>query len=245
VGTCNEKILVINSEIEVNQLLQKRLTSLGYDVFSTLNTKTALIYIAKELFDLVLIDAILSKFDCYDMCLKIRENSKIPIILLGSLGSLKDRVMILDSGADDYIRKPFSPKELEARILALLRRSSIRNPQLLEQKRKVLLKVGNLVINLNTKSIYKNDFEIYLTNIEYKLLELLVNNAGKKLSRIKILEVVWGYNPQRMIDTRIVDVNIARLRAKIEENSGNPDFIITARGVGYIFLDRLEIFDKH
>ena len=238
-GTCNEKILVINSEIEVNQLLQNRLTLLGYDVFSTLDTKTALMYIAKELFDLVIIDVILSKSGGYEMCRKIREISKVPIILLGSLDSITSRVMALDLGADEYIIKPFSPKELEARIRALLRRSSFHNPQPFDKKRKALLKIGNLVINLNVKSVYKNDFEIKLTNIEYKILELFINNAGKKLSRTKILEAVWGYTPQRRVDTRIVDVNIARLRAKIEENPSNPDFIMTARGVGYIFLGQL------
>ena len=110
-GTCNEKILVINSEIEINQLLQNRLTLLGYDVFSTLDTKTALMYIAKELFDLVIIDVILSKSGGYEMCRKIREISKVPIILLGSLDSITSRVMALDLGADEYIIKPFSPKD--------------------------------------------------------------------------------------------------------------------------------------
>ena len=241
--TFSGKILVINNEIEANHLLQKRLTFLGYNIFSTLDKKIALKYIAKELFDLVIIDASFSQFNEYEMSHKIREISKIPIILLGSLDSIKNRVQVLDSGADDYIVKPFSPKELEARMGALLRRSNSHNPELLDnKKRQALLKVGNLIINLNTKSVYKNDLKLNLTSIEYRILELLINNAGKKLSRTKILETLWGYTPQRTIDTRVVDVNISRLRAKIEENPSNPNFVITARGIGYIFLDQLENF---
>lgn len=241
--TFSGKILVINSGIEANHLLQKRLTFLGYNIFSTFNTKTALRYIAKEVFDLVIIDDSFPKSNEYKMCHKIREISKTPIILLGSLDSIKRRVQVLDSGVDDYIVKPFSPKELEARMGALLRRSNNHNSELLDNKKgQALLKVGNLIINLNTKSVYKNDLKINLTSIEYRILELLINNAGKKLSRTKILETLWGYTPQRTIDTRIVDVNIARLRAKIEENPSSPNFVITARGIGYIFLDQLEKF---
>jgi OmpR family response regulator RpaB len=143
--------------------------------------------------------------------------------------------MGLDSGADDYIIKPFSPKELESRIRSVLRRFNSNNSTS-SKKNKIVLKTNNLVINLNTRQVSKNGLVIKLTNIECNILELLINNHGKKLSRSMILNNVWGYIPQRIVDTRIVDVHIARLRSKIEEDAANPDLIITERGVGYVFL---------
>jgi OmpR family response regulator RpaB len=238
VRTCNGKILVISGEIEVGLFLKKRLTALDYTVLLISNTNLALRHCANEQFDLVISDVILSNLDGYEVCRKIRQTSKIPIILLSSLGNIKNLIMGLDLGADDFLIKPFSPKELEARIRVLLRRYGIHN-KLPDKRKKNTFKIGSLVINLNTKLVSKNGFNIKLTNIEYSLLELLVNNAGKKMSRTIILDNVWGYTPQRMVDIRIVDVHIARLRAKIEEDTSNPEFIMTARGIGYTFLNQL------
>lgn len=231
----NEKILIIDNEIETGQLLKRRLTNLGYNVILTLTVNDALVSFTRECFDLVIIDIILPKLDGYEICRKIRNTSKVPIILLSALGSIQNRIMGLDLGADDYIIKPFSPKELEARIRSVLRRCTIHHTP--ARKRKKNLEIGNLVINLNKRFVFKNNLEIKLTSIESNVLELLVNNAGKELSRTMILDNVWGYTPQRIVDTRIVDVHISRLRLKIEENPSDPDLIITVRGIGYVFLN--------
>ena len=161
-------------------------------------------------------------------------NSQIPIIILTALNNTSNQVLGLELGADDYIIKPFSPTELEARIKSVLRRAdlSLQKPKKSEQK---IFRIGNLAINLDKKAVLKNDLRIKLTATEYSVFELLIENSGKSISRKKILENVWGYTPERDIDARIVDVHISRLRAKLEENPGKPDFIITVRGKGYMF----------
>ena len=142
--------------------------------------------------------------------------------------------MGLELGADDYIIKPFSPTELQARVKSLLRRSSFKNQAPLKKESKVV-QVGNLVINTETKIVISNNLKINLTRVEYRILELLVENAGSEITRATILSNVWGYIPERSIDTRIVDVHISRLRSKLKEDANNPDMIITIRGIGYTF----------
>jgi OmpR family response regulator RpaB len=230
----NKKILVVNNEVEISKLLSVRLTNLGYKVFLAFSGKEALISFSQDQPDLIIIDIILPILDGYEVCRKIRENSQIPIIILTSLNNISDRVQSLALGADDYITKPFSPQELEARIKALFRRT---NPshETLTKRKKHIFHVGNLIIDRNRKIILKNNSAIKLTNIEFNVLELLLENTGNYLSRTKILDNIWGYTPERHVDTRIVDVHISRLRAKIEENPRTPDLIITARGKGYKF----------
>ena len=128
----------------------------------------------------------------------------------------------------------FSPKELEARIKSLLRRSKhlVKNSSSRPQK---IVKIGNVIIDFNTRTIETKYSKVKLTGIEYSLLELLIDNPGKQLSRSKILNNVWGYTPERYVDTRIVDVHISRLRSKLELDPVNPELIITVRGIGYMF----------
>jgi OmpR family response regulator RpaB len=230
----NSKILIADGEIEINQLLTTRLTSLGYKVFSVFNGNDALLSFNNERFDLIIIDIILPKLDGYEVCRRIRENSEVPILLLTTLNNISDRIVGLELGADDYLIKPFSPKELEARIRSLLRRSN-NNIQRSAEKNKKVFQISNLLINMNTRVILKDNSEIKLSSIEYSILELLAENEGNHLSRTMILNNVWGYMPERSIDTRIVDVNISRLRSKIEKDPRNPDLIITVRGLGYMF----------
>lgn len=232
--TYNEKILIVSGDSGMNKLLSSRLTTLGYKIFYTFNGEDALIFFNKEEFDLIIIDLILPKFDGYEVCTKIRENSKVPIILLSELTSVANRITGLELGADDYIVKPFSSKELESRVRSVLRRYNQTNSTSFEKKRRIF-QINNLFIDMNTRIISKNNSEIKLTSIEHNILELLIDNAGKNLSRVAILDNVWGYTPERYIDTRIVDVHISRLRLKIEEDPKNPDLIITARSIGYMF----------
>jgi|TARA_B100000768_G_scaffold179972_1_gene198829 OmpR family response regulator RpaB len=230
----NEKILVIDGDIDIRQILATRLTILGYKVFLSSNGKDALVSFNKEQPDLIILDLILPKIDGYDVCRTIRSNSQIPILIITSLANIADRISGLELGADDYITKPFSPKELEARIRCILHRSTQKaeNPSRKLHKK---FQIGNLVIDLNTRIISTKYSKTRLTFIENNLLELLIENAGHKLSRQDILSNVWGYTPERYVDTRIVDAHISRLRTKIKVDPTNPNLIITIRGIGYMF----------
>lgn len=230
----SKKILVVDDDLNVRRLLAKRLTILGYKVFLASHGKDALIFFHNEKPDLIVLDIVLSKLDGYEVCSKIREISSVPIIILTTLDKIPDRLRGFELGVDDYILKPFSSKELEARIKTVLRRTGTLSPKILTNRKKVF-SFGNLVINTNTNTVLKNNKEIKLTGVESSIMQLLVENAGKILSRANILQNIWGYMPERAIDTRIVDVHISRLRSKIEENRKNPEIILTVRGIGYKF----------
>ena len=228
-----EKILIVDNEIPIRQLLQARLSNLGYKVFLTSNGKDAIISFIKEQPDIIILDLILPKLDGYAVCRKIREQSDIPIIILTTLDNISDQVLDLGLEVNDYVTKPFSPKELEFRI-----RSVLYNYNLQVNKsftRKKIFQINELIVDMDKKVVSKTNRIIKLTETEFNLLELLIENAGNTLSRLTILENIWGYTPERYTDTRLIDVYISKLRLKIEENSRNPDLILTVRGVGYMF----------
>lgn len=231
----NEKILVVDDELSIRQILETRLSIRGYKVILAANGEEALQLFRKEQPDLVILDIMLPKIDGYQVCSEIRKESSVPIIMLTALGDISDRVMGLELGADDYVMKPFSPKELEARVRAVLRRlestASITN----HNTNQNILQIGALAIDTNKRQVFKGTERVKLTGMEFNLLELLVMKAGERLSRSMILDRVWGYTPERYLDTRVVDVHISRLRSKLEEDPSNPDLIITARGTGYMF----------
>ena len=162
---------------------------------------------------------------------KLKE-SKVPIIMLTALGGISDRVTGLELGADDYVIKPFSPKELEARIRSVLRRTQ---KPVTQKANSEIFYMGNLKIDTLKRQVFKSNRRIKLTGTEFNLLELLINRAGERLTRTLILDKIWGYIPERYVDTRLVDVHISRLRSKLEEDPSNPDLILTARGTGYMF----------
>ena len=202
----NARILVVAPELEVQNLLVKRLTKFGFIV-------------------------VLAS-DGYSLCRKIRERSALPIIICAS--DVSDRVLGLDIGANDYLTKPFSPNELEARIRAQLRHI-ISRPKNSKIKNFENIRFGDLHIDLKTRFVARGISPIKLTDFGYNLLELLINQAGNPMSRKIIIANVWGFAPERAIDTRIVDMHISRLRSKLEKNPKDPDLIITIRGVGYMF----------
>lgn len=228
-----EKILVVDDEIPVCEILDIRLSISGYIVFIAKNSQEAISIFREKNPDLVILDLMLPKLAGYDIYNELRKNSNVPVIILTALGDISDRVMGLEFGADDYLSKPFSPKELEARIRSVLRRINRTNPK----TSKPLLYFNSLTIDINKKQIFKKGKQIHLTEIEYNLMELLILNAGKTVSREHIFSSIWGYVPFRYLDTRIVDVHISRLRAKLENDVRNPDLILTARGVGYMFTN--------
>ena len=237
------RILIADDEANIRRILETRLRLAGFEVAAAVNGMQAL-----ELFrsfepDALVLDVMMPELDGFAVTERIRAQSEVPIILLTSLSDVGDRLTGLKLGADDYILKPFSPKELELRIRCVLRRSS---PSLLSGKqanngaeRKLTsshwLLVGNFKVDLTRRKAYRGDERIRLTGMEFSLLELLINRAGEPVSRLDILEQVWGYKPTRSNDSRVVDVHISRLRAKVEEDVEVPELILTTRGKGYMF----------
>lgn len=233
-SNCKEKILIVDDEISIRRILETRLSMIGYKVISASDGEEALETFRKEYPTLVILDVMMPKLDGYGVCQELRKESDVPIIMLTALGDVSDRITGLELGADDYIIKPFSPKELEARIRSVLRRidkiainSSIPSSGIIH--------IGSLKIDTNKRQVYKNNERIKLTGMEFSLLEMLISKAGEAFSRSAILQEVWGYTPERHVDTRVVDVHISRLRAKLEDDASNPDLILTSRGTGYLF----------
>lgn len=233
-GTYKSNILIVDSETSVRQSLAKHFIYLGYKVFLSTNGAEALRTINKENIHLVILDILLPKIDGYEVCRQIRKKLHIPIIILTALDNFTNRIMGLESGANDFVIKPVSLKELEIRVRYNLHHHNLQNSKKIPTQQEVFYS-GSLIINLTKQQVLLNNRQLLLTKIEFSLLQLLVQNAGRKLSRAIILDNIWGYTPERYIDTRIVDVHISRLRLKLEENPKNPDFILTARGIGYVF----------
>ena len=229
-----EKVLVVDDEASIRRILDTRLSMIGYIVITACDGEEALSSFRKEDPNLVILDVMMPKLDGYGVCQEIRKTSDVPIIMLTALGDVADRITGLELGADDYVIKPFSPKELEARIRSVLRRTE--KIQLSSNNYKSgIVQFSFLKIDFNRRQVYKADERIKLTGMEFSLLELLVSRSGQAFSRAGILQEVWGYTPERHVDTRVVDVHISRLRAKLEIDPSNPDLILTARGTGYLF----------
>ena len=235
-----EKILVVDDEASIRRILETRLSMIGYTVVTAADGDEALAVYKKELPNLIILDIMMPKLDGYGVCQEIRKDSDIPIIMLTALGDVADRITGLELGADDYVVKPFSPKELEARIKAILRRvdkMSLHSTAVSSG----IISMGGIKIDPNRRQVYKQNEKIRLTGMEFSLLELLMSKSGEAFSRASILQEVWGYTPERHVDTRVVDVHISRLRSKLEEDPSNPDLILTARGTGYLFQKITEI----
>lgn len=230
-----EKVLVVDDEASIRRILDTRLSMIGYIVITACDGEEALSLFKKEDPNLVILDVMMPKLDGYGVCQEIRKNSDVPIIMLTALGDVADRITGLELGADDYVIKPFSPKELEARIRSVLRRTEKVQLSTTNNSNSGVVQFNFLKIDFNRRQVYKSDERIRLTGMEFSLLELLVSKSGQAFSRAEILQEVWGYTPERHVDTRVVDVHISRLRAKLEIDPSNPDLILTARGTGYLF----------
>ena len=236
--TSRQKILVADDEARIRRILETRLKMVGYDVVLAEDGEEAVELFNKENPDLVVLDVMMPKMDGYGVTREIRRNSDIPIIILTALGDVSERITGLELGADDYVIKPFSPKELEARVKAVLRRTSDKSvvvPTGGKATAKNVITTGNIKIDTARRQVYRKNERIRLTGMEFSLLELLVNNSGQAYSRNEILQHVWSYPADHRIDTRVVDVHISRLRSKLETDPTNPELILTARGIGYMF----------
>ncbi|MBO8244622.1 response regulator [Prochlorococcus marinus XMU1411] len=229
-------ILVVDDEPAVLKVLVTRLQLAGYQVYSATNGEEALESFHRDSPDLIVLDVMLPKMDGFAVCRRIRAESVVPIIFLTALEAISERVAGLDLGADDYLSKPFSPKELEARIATILRRMGP-TVAVAETKEvpsgKGVMKFGSLVVDTNRRQVSRAGDRISLTYTEFSLLELLFDEPGKVVPRAEILEQLWGYPPRRAADLRVVDVYVARLRGKLEPDPRNPELILTVRGIGY------------
>ncbi|WP_341531954.1 response regulator transcription factor (plasmid) [Nostoc sp. UHCC 0302] len=233
------RILVVDDEASIRRILETRLSMIGYNVVTASDGEEALSAFHVAAPDLIVLDVMMPKLDGYGVCQELRKQSDVPIIMLTALGDIADRITGLELGADDYMVKPFSPKELEARIASVLRRRDHKSSANTIPNFGII-RVGNLKIDMNKRQVHKNNERIRLTGMEFSLLELLVNNTGQVFSRLEMLQQVWGYVPGRNVDTRVVDVHISRLRTKIESDPNNPELILTARGRGYLFQRIIE-----
>ncbi len=221
----NKTILIVEDEKNISRFLELELTHEGYEVDKAYDGKEALEKLEASSYDLVVLDIMLPKINGMTVLIRLRKFSSIPVIMLTAKDDTMDKVMGLDSGADDYLTKPFEIEELFARIRVCLKHKKV------DIEDSNLLEFGKLKINNNMMSVYYNDNEINLTKKEYELLKFLLENKKIVLSRDIILNKVWGYD--YFGDTNIVDVYIRYLRSKIDEKY-NIKLIHTVRGVGYI-----------
>ena len=219
------KILVVDDEPAVTDLLAYNLRKAGYEILLAADGNEALRQARTSSPDLILLDLMIPEVDGLDVCRELRKTSNVPIIMLTARGEEIDRVVGLELGADDYVSKPFSVRELLARIKAVLRRAQQSNDEPIT----ILRGKGGLQINVETRIATANEIVLSLTRLEFDLLALFLTNAGRVLTRERLLEQAWGYD--FVGDTRAVDSAIKRLRAKLREASAEADSIEAVRGV--------------
>ena len=221
------KILVVDDEQVLVKGIKFNLEHEGYQVEVGCDGEQAVELAREGSFDLILLDLMMPKIDGLQACMRIREFSNVPIIMLTAKGEDTDKIMGFECGADDYITKPFNILELKARVRALLRRSGAA-----EQKRgEAVLEAGHIRLDTAGRSAWREGIPVELTAKEFDLMELLLRNPGRVYSRENLLNVVWGY--EYIGDYRTVDVHVRRLREKLELDPASPAFIRTKWGVGY------------
>lgn len=217
------RVLVVEDDAEIADVLRRTLRQEGHDVRTAGDGQEALSAAAEFVPDLVILDLGLPKLDGVEVLRRLRADDDVPILILTARSELDDRVEGLDSGADDYLVKPFERQELLARMRALLRRRPPRGT--------ASLVVGDLQLNPGTREVLRGERGIELTNREFELLEFLMRNERLVISRERLLEEVWGYDPMAMTNT--IDVFISNVRRKLEEG-GEPRLLHTKRGAGYV-----------
>lgn len=228
------KILVVDDEAPIANILDFNLKKEGYEVILAHDGEAAVELAFSENPDLILLDLMLPKKDGMQVCREIRNKMDVPIIMLTAKNSEIDKVLGLEFGADDYVTKPFSTRELMARVKVNLRRM-VKKVEEPEENQSNEVKIKDIVIYPDAYVIKKNNEVIDLTRREFDLLYYLTKHKGQVLTRENLLQTVWGYD--YFGDVRTVDVTVRRLREKIETDSSNPEYIMTRRGVGYFMGD--------
>ncbi len=227
------KILVIEDEKPISDIIKFNLEKEGFEMITAYDGLEGLSLARSVEVDLILLDIMLPGMDGFEVCKKVREQSNVPIIMATAKAEEVDKVLGLEFGADDYITKPFSIRELTARIKANIRRTAMPIQQMQNDTAKQSIQSGNLLIDLLKYEVSKSGEVIPLTVREFDLLKFLALQKEQVFSREQLLASVWGY--EYYGDMRTVDVTVRRLREKIEDDSAKPEFIMTRRGVGYYF----------
>ena len=227
------KILVVDDERIIVKGIKFNLESEGYTVDVGYDGEEAVAKARSENYDLIILDLMMPKKDGLEACQEIRSFSTVPVIMLTARSEKSDLLMGFESGADDYITKPFEILELKVRVRALLRRASLAGSA--ESPADAILRAGHIAVDSERRSAYKNGRAVELTMKEFDLILFFMKNSGKVFSRESLLNLVWGYDYQG--DTRTVDVHVRRLREKLEIDPARPEYIITKWGVGYYFAD--------
>jgi DNA-binding response OmpR family regulator len=221
------RVLLIDDDERLNALLTTYLGRFGFSVRAVTHPEQGLRVLKSDPPEVVVLDVMLPEIDGFTLCRKIRESSRIPIVMLTARGDVTDRIVGLELGADDYLPKPFEPRELLARMQAVLRRGSSRE----DQER---FRIGSLDVNCATRSAQMGGRDLVLTSAEFELLGLLVRNRGRVLSRDRIINETRGIDWEAY--DRSIDVLISRLRQKLGDDPRHPAFIRTVRSAGYLFI---------
>jgi phosphate regulon transcriptional regulator PhoB len=223
-----KKILIVDDEPDIVQLISYNLKKEGFHISTALDGEEALTKVREGHLDLIILDLMLPGIHGMELCRILRNNPKtahVPIIMLTARGEESDKIRGLETGADDYMTKPFSPKELLARVKAILRRSKER------QTEDKTIRIGDLTIDTETFSVSKGGAPLNLSATEFRLLLYLVQQPGRVFSRDQLLDAVW--KEETFVESRTVDVHIRRLRTQIEDDPSNPRYLKTRRGIGY------------
>lgn len=222
-----KKILVIDDDKKLNELLHDYLTKFDYSVISSTKPSEGMKLIKRENPDLVILDIMMPEMDGFEVCKKIRSENSVPIIMLTARGEVTDRVVGLELGADDYLPKPFEPRELAARIQTILRRSKL-------DSKADIKKCGGLVVDFSKHLVKKGNTIIDLTNAEFEILKIFLKRPGIVFTRNQILDRLWDIEWD--VYSRSVDVLISRLRQKLNDDPKKPKYIKTIWGAGYMFV---------
>ncbi len=230
-------ILVVDDEQNIVDILKSNLEREGYEVLVAFDGEDAVEMCKTKSPDLVLLDCMMPGMDGFDVCKTIRRNSNVPIVMLTAKSEELDKVLGLELGADDYITKPFSVREVLARVKAQLRRVNIQEREM-QIKDEVVISIGDIMIDKDAYQVYGAGKPLELTLREYELVLFLAEHAGQVFTREELLNHVWDY--EYYGDARTVDVTVRRAREKIEPDQDNFQYILTKRGVGYYFAKEVE-----
>ena len=225
-------VLIVEDEKNIVDIIRFNLQREGYNTLEAYDGEAGLAAAEQNNPDLVLLDVMMPKMSGFEVCKALRKNgSNVPVIILTAREEEEDKILGLEIGADDYITKPFSMRELLARVKANIRRTAMLSPV---QEESAMSAGGGITINTDSYQVYKNNTPIDLTQREYELLTFLASHPDKVFSRVDLMEQVWNYGYVGD-DVRTVDVTVRRLREKIEDDPASPRYILTRRGVGYYY----------
>lgn len=236
-----QSILAADDDPQLLRLVTRNLQLEDYEVVAVSDGQQALDQIEAQKFDLVILDVMMPKLDGFTVCERVREFSSVPIIIVTARGQDQDKIRGLDLGADDYLTKPFSVEELLARVRAVMRRSQLTGSQEVQSLRPMVT-LGDLAVDFAQHRVTLANEEVELTPIEYRLLAYLAQNAGRVVTQDLLLEHVWG--EEYAGESHLLQVNMNRLRRKIEVDPTHPRYLLTKTGVGYLLATQLPPAEK-